>query len=84
MNILLVKARSRPSGDGTVPETQPVPEGISCKPLGLPFESSARIAIEEADCGSANKLFPSAAQLTCDKNCHFQFRTGSIVILRQT
>jgi hypothetical protein len=35
----------------------------------------------EADCASANKLVPSPAQLICDKNCHFQFWTGSIVIL---
>lgn len=78
-NILLVKARERPSGDGTMLETHPEPEGISCNTLGLPFASMARMAVEEADCASANKLLLSAAQLICDKNCHFHSRTGRVV-----
>ena len=60
-------------------ETQAAPAGISYKTFGLPFASSERSATEEPDCASANQLFPSAAHLICDKACHLQSRTGSIV-----
>lgn len=73
---LLVKARYRPSGEGTKEPTQAAPKGISCKTLGLPFASIARTANEEPDPASANQIFPSAAQLTSHRDDHFQLRMG--------
>jgi len=80
--ILLVKARDRPSGEGTMEEIHPAPTGISYKTLGLPFASIERSAIEEADDASANRPFPSADHLTDDRYSHFQSRTARTVTFR--
>ena len=60
MYILLVKARDRPSGDGTRMEAiHPAPAGISYKTLGLALRHrSKEVANEEEDRARANRLFP--------------------------
>jgi len=42
MYILLVKARERPSGEGTMEEIHPAPPGISYKIFRLPFASTEK------------------------------------------
>lgn len=79
---LSVNARRFPSGEGTMEAIQPAPAGISYKTRDLPLASMERSAFLASEEGDANQLFPSAAQLTRAKPCHFQSRTGSILTRR--